>query len=225
MEDIQLTALLPGDMAVVQKDLINWCARKISTLKADEQEMEQSITHAAAMKWKTSPLKTAQAKIKKQIIYYDKIKAALEQGYVIVPNFPVQMFAIRTDRENPLQKFEWYYWGAKEQSPKLLPAGEGEYKNPFPLIERQESVKDKDGKIIEEGYSRAVDWDDLEFPITMIKPEIIQATNQAMALNIFDQFGVMPATRNDDPVIVGQIINGRKRVSFMIAWHLNTKDL
>jgi hypothetical protein len=108
-----------------------------------------------------------------------------------------------------------------------LPVGEGEYKNPFPVV-IVETTTHGDGKKDYKSY--AEEWKDMEFPITMIKPEIIEATNRAMALEIFDQFGILPATKNEDPIIVGQIINKTgsyrmKIVSFMIAWHFDTKVL
>jgi len=64
----------------------------------------------------------------------------------------------------------------------------------------------------------------------MCKPQIMEATSRAMALKIFDRFGVFPPTQDDDPVILGQIVHkaGQYRtkiVSFLIAWHLNTNVL
>lgn len=226
MENIQLTALVPEQMKVAQTNLIEWCAGKINFLKADIKELNESIFHAAEMKWGTAAMKRQVSKTEKRILFFEKIQAALNAGYVIVPNFPVQLFAIRTDRKSPLKMFSSYYWDNKDQKPMELQQGEGEYQNPFPLIER--SKEKVDGK--EESKSYATDWAELEFPVSMIKPEIIEATNRAMALEVFDQFGVMPATRNEDPIIIGQIVNKTSQyrnriVSFMIAWHFDTKVL
>lgn len=80
------------------------------------------------------------------------------------------------------------------------------------------------------------EWREVDFPITMAKPEIMQATTRAMALKIFDQFGILPAEANrtgprpkGDPLVVAQIIDPRptsdRRVTFMIAWHLDTRVL
>lgn len=222
MENIQLTALLPEQMKTAQSQLIDWCANKCAYLQAEVKELEDAVFHASTMKWATKPIKHQASKVRKRITFFEKVKAALEAGYVIVPNFPVQMFSIRTDKQSPLKMFSSSKWGSKEQSAKELPQGEGEYQNPFPVV-TIDSWKDDKGNYHHQSY--AEDWAEMEFPITMIKPEIIEATNKAMALNLFDQFGIMPATRNEDPVIIAQIINGRKRVSFMIAWHLNTNVL
>lgn len=119
------------------------------------------------------------------------------------------------------------HWGDKQQAAMQLPEGKGKYENPFPVVERW-TDEYQDGK--KELYSQATEWGEMEFPVSMIKPEIIEATNRAMALKLFDQFGVCPKTRNEDPIIVGQIVNKgtgyrNKIISFMIAWHFDTKVL
>jgi hypothetical protein len=51
-----------------------------------------------------------------------------------------------------------------------------------------------------------------------------------MALKIFDQIGIVDASVGD-PMILAQMIDprppvyARRLVSFLIAWHLNTRDL
>jgi hypothetical protein len=118
-------------------------------------------------------------------------------------------------------------WGeTHEQNAMELPMGEGEYKNPFPIIHQRDIMRgDKNER---EYFAKA--WDDFEFPITMAKVEIMQATTAAMEMGIFDQIGIMPAKKKEDPVIIGQIKHktgpySSKLVSFMIAWHLNTNVL
>lgn len=226
MNDIQLTALVPEQMKVAQSNLIEWCSGKINSLKEEIKEWQDSLSHALVMKWATAPMKRQISKTEKRVLFFEKIQSALNAGYVIVPNFPVELFAIRTNKGTPLSMFSSSYWDGKRQEAMELPEGKGEYQNPFPLVERSRE-KTSDGRT--NGESFATDWDELEFPITIIKPEIIEATNRAMALQTFDQFGVLPSTRDEDPIIVGQIVNKRgyrnKIVSFMIAWHFNTKVL
>jgi len=65
----------------------------------------------------------------------------------------------------------------------------------------------------------------------MAKPRIMEATSRAMALKIFDDFGILPAQRKGDPMIIARIIDPRSRsysdkhVSFLITWHLDTRTL
>lgn len=224
-KDIQLTATIPGEMVQSQFQLIDWCANKISGLKAESKELEEAYEYAKYMGWKYETLQRQFNKSVKAVLFYEKLKSALDAGYYIIPNFPVTLFAVRTEKETPKQKV-LSYWADHFQNPQELAENKGEYRNPFPLVKRR-TDKLADGK--ERTYSYDPQWDDIEFPVTMAKPAIMEATTRAMALKIFDQFGIMPPTRNDDPVIIGQIIrkNGyqTKMVSFMIAWHLNTNVL
>lgn len=225
--DLQLTATLPNEMMVAQNHLIQWCDGKMASLRLECDELKAAYEHAKKNKWKFSVLQSQYNKSVKKVSYYEKIKAALEAGYVIIPNFPVDMFAIRTDKGKP-KKYLNTYWnenGRNVQEVSDMALTVGEYKNPRPTILSQK-IDDKTSQYWAE------DWkDEIDFPLNMAKPLIMQATSNAMALKIFDRFGVMPSTRrDDDPVIIGQILNKRgpfqtKIVSFMIAWHLNTNVL
>src|SRR4051812_36362236 len=221
MEDLLLTAVVPDQMMVAQQELIGWCDRKISSVNKDVTDMAEAIEHARAMKWGLRTLKDQHSKAAKRLIFYTKMRDALKTGYYIVPNFPIQLFAVKTNRKNPLPNQSNYYWDTKREGAQELPIGEGVYKNPSPIVERTKYLSE--GK--ESSTSEAVGWDELEFPVTMLRPEIIEVTNKAMALKIFDQFGVLPASKNQDPIIVGQIVTKKMTLSFMIAWHFDTKIL
>lgn len=222
VNDIELTATLPQEMVESQRQLIAWCENKIAAVRLDSKELLEAYNHAKNFSWKFDVLERQYRKSVKTVQYYEKIKSALEAGFYIVPNFPIQMFAIRTTKEDPKAGYVEYFWSDHIQYAQELPQGKGEYKNPFPLIVRDKH-KNSEGR--EEQSSYASDWDELEFPITMAKPRIMEATGRAMALQIFDQIGIMPANKKEDPVIIGQIITHKKTVSFMIAWHLNTNVL
>lgn len=224
--DVQLTATLPQEMVTAQIQLIDWCINKISIERADSEELRLATEHAKKSKWKFSTLQANYYKSVKRVEYYEKIKLALEAGFYIVPNFPIQMFAIRTTSKKPLYGEMKERWNSDfKQDAKELSAEDGEYKNPFPQV-FSKTVK-VDG--IDKTLYYPKDWNDIEFPMTMAKPTIMEATTRAMALKIFDQIGIMPAARKEDPVIIGQIFRksgyNTKIVSFMIAWHLNTNML
>lgn len=228
VEDIALTATLPTEMVVSQIELIAWCEKKVSAIQYEVRELYDAYERAKKMKWKFEPLKNLWRAASKRLAYYEKVKAALAAGYYIVPNFDVQFFAIRTKKKTPKDQWTVFNWNATnhEKSAQELPIGEGEYQNPFPVVyEKRIGEGDNQKK-----YSRAEYWDDLEFPIMMAKPEIIEATSRAMSLKVFDRIGVFPGyrkVRTDDPVIIGQIFRKvgytTKIVSFMIAWHLDTR--
>lgn len=88
-KDIELTATLPREMEMAQVQLIEWCKNKILELKADLADLDGAYNHAKKHAWKCSTFKTHALKCSKRIVYYEKVLAALEAGYCIVPNFPV----------------------------------------------------------------------------------------------------------------------------------------
>ena len=192
VQDIELTALLPSEMVESQKQLIDWCVRKIANEQMQANELQEAYEHAKRMKWKSGPLQRQANLAVKRVEYYGKVKGALEAGYYIVPNFPIEIFAIRTDRKKPLKMFSTSQWGKRrEQEAKELPLGEGEYKNPFPLVQQENETID--GKNYYQSW--AEEWDQFEFPINMAKPQIMDVTNVSMQRKIFDRIGVMPPIR------------------------------
>lgn len=230
--NIAVTALVPGDMQVCQSALIQWVERKIAALETDAAELNGALVHALAKKWKSAVFKRHAALAEKRVAFYKKMLMALEHGYVIVPNFPVQMFLIRTNRESPLKMVHDSDWGQDlKQSAQVLPAGEGGYENPFPIVDKFK-IPDPQTNRPDKTTVRhlATEWDEIEFPVSMAKPEIMEAVTRTMALHCFDQIGILPKARKEDPLIIGQLIDprekwGNKVVSFMIAWHLDTRVL
>lgn len=229
VKDLELTAVIPSEMVASQQQLIAWCEKKILSANVEAIELGEAVDHARKNKWKSGTLATQHSRALKRVEYYKKIKLALEAGYYIVPNFPIEMFAIRKQHNRKPRGWSNSKWADHTQKSAELAAGQGEYKNPFPLVVR-ESRQLQDGKWEQESYP--TEWDQFEFPINMAKPQIMSVTQTALTLKIFDRVGVMPSVRRkkEDPVIIGQIVhktngNTEKVVSFMIAWHLNTNVL
>jgi len=225
VDDIQLTATVPQEMIIAQQSLIEWCNKKLKEKRFNAKELGEATDHAKKNKWRWQVHDRHYKLALKRIVFYEKLKAAVDAGYYIVPNFPVQNFAVRTDRHSPNKMISAYFSNNHEQLTHDQPIGKGDYKSPFPEIYQKTIDEAKNQK-----QYWAENWEDVEFPVNMAKPIIMEAVSQAMALKIFDRFGVMPSIRkNDDPVIIGQIVrkNGYQEqiVSFMIAWHLNTNIL
>lgn len=255
-DNLEVIASTPTGMAECQVSLIDWMKNKIayvkteiSTAQAEALELKTSYEYAVKQKWKKDTLlkhyELAEKRVKFQFArldYYHKLLTALENGYYIVPPLGMELFAIRTDKTNPLKKWQILQYsrqGNFEQQSQILPEGVGEYRNPQPEVTRRYEYESKDEKT---GITRkpfeATAWNDIEFPLNMVKPRIMEATSRAMALKVFDEMGVLPQDykRNPDPVILGRIYqpkptyataswNRPKCITFMIAWHLNTKDL
>lgn len=235
--ELEVSATTPLEMSQAQDDLISWCARKIEVMKQEAAELAENLAIAIKNKWKTDTLRRHAALATKRVTFYEKIKAALESGYCIVPNFPINLFAIRTDREKPIQKLyvgSYRHDGSFTQDAKMLPIGEGEYKDPNPIVETDTRKIIENGKEATQYTKWACDFvEEITFPIQMAKPAIMEATSRAMQLKIFDQLGILlPHAAKADPLIVGEILDPRqvgwgvrKRVAFIIAWHLNVRDL
>lgn len=247
--DVSVTATRPDEMAQAQTALIHWAEAKVAEMAAEHDEAKATLETAVKCKWRTEPLRRLHAKAEKRLTFYEKILAALRAGYTIVPNFPVTAFAIRTDRTRPLRMLTTSHYTKHTQQPAGLPVGEGEYQNPFPHVDQttvREYSPPHDGKPAQQEICEyyAYAWRDLEFPVTMAKPEIIEATTRAMAIKVFDDLGVLPGLApgegtkppKGDPMIVARIWDesqmlpgysrqSRRHVTFMVAWRINTRDI
>jgi hypothetical protein len=235
--ELEVSATTPLEMSQAQDKLIAWCNHKIEVMKHEAVELAENLAIAIKNKWKTDTLRRHSVLATNRVTFYEKIKAALEAGYCIVPNFPIDLFAIRTNRKKPNKKWHFGTYEAGSwhfmQTAAQLPVGEGEYKSVHPLVQTDVDTEVKDGATKKSYAEHATDFDDVTFPIQMAKPKIMEATSQAMALKIFDQFGLF-APGTGDPIITGEIVDPRnnhknpvhmRRVTFIIAWHLNVRDL
>jgi hypothetical protein len=232
--DFTVIATTPAAMIEAQKSLIAWADRKIEAVKAESKEAIEQLAIAVQRKWKTDAWRRQVAKFQKRVEFYEKIKAALNAGYYIVPPFPIDVFAIRTSREAPKPK-DCAYRNNHDQDAQVLPAGEGRYVSPVPVIEPYVEEEIKDGKSKEVTYYHATEFADVEFPFKLARSEIRDATNAAMALGIFDRLGVLPRVRSPDPLVCGQIIvpnqpgyyhaDSLKVITFFVAWWLDTKTI
>jgi hypothetical protein len=233
---LEVTATTPDEMLHANEALIGWCYQKIATLEAESKELMAAHEHAKSRKWATGTLKKHANMALKRVEFFGKMRSALVEGYYIVPNFPVSMFAIRTDRKKPLRMWmqDNRNWGLSThtQLASSLPQGEGVYRNPDPEVEVRGNPSEK---FPQATVHWAEDWkSEIEFPLTMAKPQIMEATSRAMALNIFDEFGILTedakvTRKRQDPLIVGRILDprstayDRKVLTFVIAWFLDTK--
>lgn len=223
-----LVALSPHDVGPAQVNLASWCRGKIAALGSDLREQRQNLRHARASKWKTAPWQSLVNKTKRRMIYYAKIKSAVDAGYLVVPNFDIDVFAVKTTRPIPPQE-----WGRTTAQPDLSPAGRGQYVDDVVFsYETTETLTNRDNttRTVKHDVPTRYDFEP-DIPLRGVKPIILDATQRAMALRIFDQIGVVKH-RKQDPIIVGQIIdpdgNGKywkKTVCFFIAWWLDPSTL
>lgn len=242
MESTTLVALTPAEMPAAQTALVGWCEQKIAQVTTIVADLKHNFEIATKNRW--SPrhsLAKAIAREEKRIDYYGKIKAAVEAGYLIIPNFPVDAFAVRVRPEEARKKTATHISAAlTDVTPALLAAGEGEYvDDKRPVIDgRYEEPHPKpnyQGQTITRGEVTVKEYDeDIDMPLMTVKPVVLQAVERAMALKIFDSLGIVQQ-RKADPIIVGTINDPRekwdhrsssaKRVTFFVAWWLDLDTL
>ncbi len=222
------------ELLLGNQQLIGWAQDRIDELEVELAETVENLEHATKRKWKVTPWKRLASRLRKRIGYYVKIRAALEQGYCMVPNFPAHVFAIRTAKKNPRKNTAKASWRpeVKSQNTESPPLGEGRHVNPNALqVSWQEEVDDGKGGTKVVNYAEAAEFDDPEFPVTMVKPQILEDVSHARALKIFDEIGVLPEPRRHgaDPVVVGRIVLGagtysEKAMTFLLSWWVDRKD-
>lgn len=219
------------EMAKAQSELAVWADMKAAESLVSQREIELGLSTARANKWATAPLQRAVKIARQQHEFYRKIAAASRLGYVIVPNLDVDVFAIRTTKPLPSGRSN-YTWATHEQSSNAPAIGEGRYESSLPAVEQDdEEYTNEAGKVMTRGVSWATTFKDVAFPITAVKPQILDDTARAMAHKVFDELGLAPAgarkKRHYDPMVVGRVIYRprKKVVSFLITWWLTNTDL
>lgn len=227
--DAIIVARDPAEMQVAQQQLIAWAEHRLAECDAEIKDLEANYAVAHKAKWRAGPWKTRIAKEQRRRSFYEKVKAALDAGYCIVPNFPVEIFAVRTRREEPKSKAieTWRNENMKTESP---PIGEGEYVSPQTIDDRwTEEETTSDGKTKNVAYRMPTEFQAPDFPFGFAKAQILDDTRAAMALKIFDDLGGLPARRKkQDPVIVGRLVfrdggYSEKVITFLVSWFIDPR--
>lgn len=227
-ENLTLVALTPADMAPAQAALAEWCDRKITSLERELADLEENHDTMCRAGISQKGIVPAINRMARRITYYGKIKAAVTAGYLIVPNFPVDVFAVRVNRAKQPEKVKDSQWRGFPADAQLLPAGQGRYVDEVVQYREESFVEKVDGK--EKHITRFVtdDYDDVDFPFLAAKPAILKATAHVMALRIFDEIGTVQNRSGRDPMIIGRLLDprgNRRLTTFFVSWWLDTKDL
>lgn len=236
-------------MARAQGGLTVWCESRAAQAKMDRLELERAVENARNHKWAVKTLERQLSKALKLEVYYEKVLAALTAGFVLVPAFPIDVFAIRTLREKPKPNVNVTtaeYRSNDSIQSEMPVAGEGEY-----VAAEAARVSTYDHNVVkldpitkkiteEKNYYRFEneEFQDITFPMIACKPEVMNAAAQAMALKIFDEIGISTkssgtnsrAFRRGDPLIIGTILGpgprwSHKQANFLISWHVNVADI
>lgn len=241
-KEIFVLARNPTEMREANAALVVWVNERLRGIEEERSEMQSAYDQAVKAKWRSQPLRRQVLRVEKRLAYYGKIRAALEAGYSIIPNFPVDIFAIRTTRRPVGHRTEDSKKGAWQNTPTLPdqetdapPLGIGAYVNPGAMETRYEhTFTNAKG---EEIVRRTVDADsfaDVDFPVAFAKPAIMEAAREAMALKCFDEVGIFKdqafSRRHGDPMVVGRVrmlgsSYQQTALSFAVAWFLHTEGI
>lgn len=229
---MELVARNPYQLQNAHSQMIEWCDRKIAECHAAAEEWGKALEIAVERKWKQSQIKDKLNLAARKVVFYTKIKAAISEGYYIVPNFECTVFAIRTKQAAPSRFVAESQWQANhKQSAQALPIGEGRYVSPDPTLEH-DTYQDKNqkGELVTKHQWWPSEFQEVEFPFDLAKPAVMQPAASAMVSKIFDMIGVSRnvtrgyQTKRGDPIIIGIIKNpqpSRPDISFFITWAFN----
>jgi hypothetical protein len=83
------------------KAMIAWAHEAQNRTQRELVEETKILDHARDQKWAVAPHQRRISVLHKRVTFYSKIESALREGYVIVPNFQMNIFAIRTAAKSP----------------------------------------------------------------------------------------------------------------------------
>jgi len=227
--DINVVALTPAEMVPAQEALVGWCGRKIQALEDEAADLELHQQLAVANGWKTSVVTATLNRNARRITYYTKLREAVQAGYLLVPNMPVDVLAVRVHAAAPRRQTSKSHWHTFRSRPELLPSGKGRYVDETPLEGSNSYKEERDGKPVTVTEYYTVEHDDeVDFPIALTKPQVLDAVSRAMALKLFDQIGRVQNQGGRDPIYVGQLLDPRgngRLATFFLAWWVDTSTL
>lgn len=249
-EDVASTAMVPSfhavavnatEMAESKNQIKVFLETKTAEIEQERLEMQGALDVAIMRKWASTSLKNQVRRIVKRKIYYDKLLEAVNAGFVIVPNMPVDVFAIRIKGDRPSWSHDYgdSKHGFNNASPSVpdetaqeLPAGDGNYQSPLVEFSENRVTSGEGNDKMYHVTQKCEGFQDIEFPLAAAHPLVMNATNRAMVMKIFDRIGIVPQTGRKlrgDPIILGQIVRkegySEKVASFLIAWHLDFRTL
>ena len=226
---IMVVAERPEHLAEYQASLVEWARHRLRESEAEVQDLQSSIDTAKSNGWRSDALRRQRRRAVQRVHYYEKMAGALEAGYCIVPDFPVDVIAIRTQTTSAREPCNstWKHQD-RDQTSEAPPAGEGAWMAASPKIGSYIERGARDGRETQKRHCYASDLREVELPVAFCKPTIMTSISQAMALGVFDEIGVLPARKKPDPLVVGRIYDKSRTdfvVTFIVASFIDTRDL
>jgi len=222
--NVSVVATNPAEMQAAGEQLKEYLTAKLELLGDELKEMHELVRVTEKAGMNSVSVKRRVKLVEKRITYYSKIMAAIHAGYHIIPDFPVDIFAVRTNKERPAAKHATYrHSESLLAQTQQLPAGQGRYVAAQQMIESEHW--EVDGR--KHNNYWPVDFCEIEFPIALVKPQVIEATGAAFDQLIFDEIGICQQNAGD-PMVIGRLKvpgSSYKYTCFLITWFLEAKDL
>lgn len=226
-----LVARSPDEMVQAQAHSISFMEEKVAFEERELQLKRDNLDAAKEAEVKMSGWEREVKNQEKRVLYYTKVLAALREGYCIIPDFPIGLIAVRTDKDKVRKKsVKRWQGGILDVQPAEIPAGEGKYVDPEPKIEAfREEVENANGSTSTVSMLKTTgDFNEVDLPIRLVRPEVISELSKALKDRIFDEIGILPdvTTRTpQDPMIVGRIRGAGRTVSFLITWWIDPRTV
>lgn len=231
------------ELAAGQHSLIADIGGKIEAAKDEAKAAHDMVVQLREVRLGSAQAKRLHRRATARVGYLVKIKQALEAGYVMMPDMPAELVAVRTARHWPAPAAKRWRSGGDWVVPQLPPSGEvagdGEYKHPRYATETTKRTREltrHDGSKYKDDYSesRAVEVCDPDgINRQFMRPEIMSRTAAAMTLKIFDEIATVTPTstkrgrRGPDPIVLGRVVDpvSGKAAAFLIAWFVDTETV
>ncbi len=202
--ETHLTATNPQEMQAAQGDIRAGLEQKLTVIEREIVQANAALNEARRNGWATGALTSARNKLVDDETYYNKILAAVEAGHTIIPEFPVEVFAVR--RGEPEKRTSQTFRDAISASETYLshaaetdcaPAGAGEYRNPQPQT-LDNTRENKAPGAQERGeprwyttvYRSGRPVGPIVVPSNIARSTIMKAVAGVMKEKVFDQIGV-----------------------------------
>jgi len=237
-DDTFLVARNQMELQACQSRMLEWFQQQILLCKRNERELRDALDIAERNRWRRGTL-TKQLKYsldRKQFLV--KCRKAVEAGYAIIPDMPCDVFAIRVRKgDGPSYECEDARYGVPrldDQAHDNLPAGEGDYVSNRPEATPARKVTKTNDKgeqyEVNRVYTKA--FKPLQFPVIAARTRLMEATEGALSLKIFDELAIAPPRKKKDPMILGRIHGPKKHrfddsnvLNFIVCWFLDLKTL
>lgn len=236
-QETVLLALSPDELQSAHAKMRSWASAMAQLMLRQREDFQASLDIAIQRKWGSAALRRAVSMAQKRYEFYSKILSAINAGYLMVPNFEMTPWVVRTDRKRPSGGVARERWSPRNwfpQESERLPEGEGRYVAHNAKSDHEsEEVIGSDGKASVVHVSWPTEFEDSPpFPMMFAAPYVMDRTARSVKELIFDEIGVSADTnaglRRGDPFLLGRILNPRPRhpnVTFFIAWAMDLRRL